>query len=87
MMVTVMNRLIRRLSAASEIAPAKAADQIDEIVHNIVEKLRRGESASVPGLGKFIPGPTPAFRPENELEIRHEKTKKPIVRRTPRSGR
>jgi nucleoid DNA-binding protein len=32
---------------------ADAADRLDRVVQEIVAKLRRGESAGLPGLGRF----------------------------------
>ena len=59
-----MDALIKRLAAASEVTPGKAADELDKIIHEIVRKLRDGESARLPGLGHFKPGRVPQFRPE-----------------------
>jgi hypothetical protein len=75
-----MNRLIRRLAEATELPPARAADEIDKLVHRIVTKLRRGESVRLPGLGSFIPGLDPGFLAEESHEAQ-----RPQVRRT--SGR
>jgi len=57
-----MERLIRRLAEASETTPARAADQLDQIVSKILRNLRDGKTARIPGLGDFAPGPTPEFR-------------------------
>ena len=48
--------LIRRLARATGVTPAAAADQLDSIVAQIVDRLRRGEAAKLPGLGAFPPG-------------------------------
>ena len=48
--------LIRRLARATGVTPAAAADQLDSIVAQIVDRLRRGEAANLPGLGAFPPG-------------------------------
>lgn len=48
--------LIRRLARATGVTPAAAADQLDQIVAQIVARLRRGQAASIPGLGAFPPG-------------------------------
>ncbi|MBI2688669.1 MAG: HU family DNA-binding protein [Acidobacteria bacterium] len=48
--------LIRRLARATGVTPAAAADQLDHIVAQIVSRLRRGQSAAIPGLGTFPPG-------------------------------
>lgn len=33
-----------------------AADELDRVVHDILARLRRGETAELPGLGKLVPG-------------------------------
>ncbi|MBL8239045.1 MAG: HU family DNA-binding protein [Bryobacterales bacterium] len=48
--------LVRRLARATGVTPAAAADQLDSIVAQIVGRLRRGQSAKIPGLGAFPPG-------------------------------
>lgn len=56
--------LARRLARAGGISKAKAADQLDSVVHRIVRSLRQGEAAALPGLGTFRPGAKPRFEPE-----------------------
>lgn len=56
--------LASRLARQSGIPKAAAADQLDQLVHEILQKLRKGRPASWPGLGTFLPGPKPAFRAE-----------------------
>lgn len=51
-----MDELIKQLAAASEITPAKAADEIDKLIYQILKKLRQGQTARIPGLGEFLPG-------------------------------
>lgn len=53
--------LIRRLARATGVTPAAAADQLDHLVANIVDRLRRGQSAKIPGLGAFPPGDRSQF--------------------------
>jgi len=48
--------LIRRLARATGVTPAAAADQLDQMVAQIVTRLRRGQAAKIPGLGAFPPG-------------------------------
>ena len=43
---------------------AAAADQLDQLVHDILTSLRRGEAAPLPGLGTFVPGPAFEFEPK-----------------------
>ena len=49
-------QLARQLAKESGITPAAAADQVDRIVTDILKRVRRGQSASLPGLGTFRPG-------------------------------
>ena len=47
--------LARRLARQSHITTAAAADQLDRVVHEILRRVRTGQSASLPGLGVFRP--------------------------------
>ena len=49
--------LARKLARETRTPDAAARDQIDELVHKIVQKLRRGQPVKFPGLGKLIPPP------------------------------
>jgi hypothetical protein len=60
-------QLARRLARESGITPAAAADQLDRILSGILKRVRRGQSASLPGLGTFWPGPKPEFYFEESL--------------------
>jgi nucleoid DNA-binding protein len=60
-------QIARRLARESRISPAAAADQIDLILNDILKRVRRGQSASLPGLGTFWPGPRPEFYFEEGL--------------------
>jgi nucleoid DNA-binding protein len=51
-----MNKLARKIAKRSSLSPAAAADEIDKVVHSVIRKLRRGESATVPGVGTLQPG-------------------------------
>lgn len=64
--------LIRRLARATGVTPAAAADQLDNLVAQIVDRLRRGESARIPGLGAFPPGDRSHFdfaKPEKQKKV------------------
>ena len=39
------------LARSSGITRAEAADQLDRVVFELLKKLRKGENASLPGLG------------------------------------
>ena len=54
---TLTNRLARKAG----VTKAEAADQIDRVVHQILTNLRKGQPASLPGLGHFEPGETWKF--------------------------
>jgi nucleoid DNA-binding protein len=49
-------QLARRLAKESHITTAAAADQLDRVLHDILKRVRNGQSASFPGLGTFLPG-------------------------------
>jgi nucleoid DNA-binding protein len=61
--------LAGRLAKQTRLSRAAAADELDRIVHDILQRLRQGKSAALPGLGRFKPGETPAF----EFEPQHRK--------------
>ena len=45
--------IAKRLARLPGESPGEAADRLDTIVRQIVAKLRRGEEAPLPGLGKL----------------------------------
>ena len=55
-------QLARRLAIESNITPAAAADQLDRIIHDILQRVRSGQSVSLPGLGTFHPGQKSSFQ-------------------------
>jgi nucleoid DNA-binding protein len=57
-------QLARQLAKESGITPAAAADQVDRIVTDILKRVRKGQTASLPGLGTFRPGHNEEFRLE-----------------------
>jgi hypothetical protein len=60
-------QLARRLARQSGISPAAAADQLDRVLNDILKRVRRGQSAPLPGLGTFWPGQKPEFYFEESL--------------------
>jgi nucleoid DNA-binding protein len=46
--------LARELAREARLPAAVAQEQIDELVHRIVRKLRRGRPVELPGLGKLV---------------------------------
>jgi nucleoid DNA-binding protein len=47
-------QLARRLAKDSQLTPAAAADQIDRVVNDLLKRVRKGQSVSLPGLGTFF---------------------------------
>ena len=54
-------QLIQLLAGEGKTEP-QAADQLNRAVVHILKQLRKGEAVALPGLGRFVPGPTPTFR-------------------------
>lgn len=55
------DQLAKRIAKESGISTAAAADQLDGILSGILRRVRQGQSASLPGLGTFLPGASPEF--------------------------
>ena len=53
--------LTKRIARTSKMSRAAAADQLDRLVHEILERVRKGEPASLPGLGTFTAGGEGSF--------------------------
>ena len=49
--------IARQLARRSGITQAEAADLVDGAVHEILDRLRNGKPATLPGLGRLTPGP------------------------------
>jgi nucleoid DNA-binding protein len=49
--------LAKRIARQSRISQARAADELDSVVHCILSNLRNGQEAPLPGLGTFTRGP------------------------------
>jgi nucleoid DNA-binding protein len=47
-------KLAQELAREARLPAAVARDRIDELVHQIVRKLRRGRPVELPGLGKLV---------------------------------
>jgi nucleoid DNA-binding protein len=61
------NELAERLASRTRTTPSVAADQLDQIVHRIIQSLKEGKPASLPGLGVFTAlNRKPGFRFEAE---------------------
>lgn len=46
--------LVRTLAQETRQSPAEASDEIDDLVHEILRKLRAGEPVELPGVGKLV---------------------------------
>ena len=46
----------KRLAKKSKMSQAAAADQLDRVVHEILQRVREGKPANLPGLGLFGSG-------------------------------
>jgi len=55
-------QVARRLARESHVSPAAAADQLDRIVSDLLTRVRRGQAASLPGLGTFQSGSEKEFQ-------------------------
>jgi nucleoid DNA-binding protein len=58
--------LAKRLARRSGLSQAQAADRLDRVVYQILENLRRGQEAPLPGLGTFQIGRDGRIRFEQE---------------------
>jgi nucleoid DNA-binding protein len=58
--------IAKRLARQAGMSRAEAADQLDRVVNQILAKLRKGQCAPLPGLGRFTPGPGGSLRFEKE---------------------
>jgi len=56
------NQIARRLAKESKISKVTAADQLDRIVSDLLMRVRKGEPASLPGLGTFQPNSEKDFQ-------------------------
>jgi len=60
--------IARRMARSAGLSEAEAADRLDLVVRQILENLRKGRTASLPGLGQFKKGADGkvAFEPVRE---------------------
>lgn len=47
--------IAKRMARSAGVSEAEAADRLDRVVRQILENLRRGRPAALPGLGEFKP--------------------------------
>ena len=60
------SEMAKRLARQVGVSKAEAADQLDHVVHQILTKLRKGQAAPFPGLGRFTVGPNGLLQFEKE---------------------
>jgi hypothetical protein len=82
--MTKKEQLAKRLARKSGISTAAAADQLDGILSGILRRVRQGYSASLPGLGTFVPGPEPQFYFEECLPSGARRVKARSTRKAPK---
>ena len=46
--------IARRMARGSGVSTSEAADRLDRLVHELLQDLRRGKEARLPGLGRFL---------------------------------
>jgi len=56
--------LVQEIVREHGVAPAKAADEVDQAVTKIIRALRNGRETRLPGIGTISPGKPWVFRPE-----------------------
>ena len=59
--------MARRLAKESHITTGAAADQVDRILNDLLKRVRKGQSASLPGLGTFRSGRDQDFQFDPDL--------------------
>ena len=52
-----MPDIAKSMARRAGVTHAEGADRLDRVVHQILSNLRRGKSATLPGLGRFTQGP------------------------------
>ena len=67
-------QLARLLARESHISTAAAADQLDCVLHDILKRVRSGQSASFPGLGTFCPDSKNGFQFDVTPPARRERS-------------
>ena len=55
-------QITRQLAKESRVSTVVAADQVDRIVSDLLMRVRKGEPASLPGLGTFQSGTQQDFQ-------------------------
>lgn len=53
--------IAERLARQAHLSPGDAADQLDRLVYEILQQVRKGHNATIPGLGTFRAGDVLGF--------------------------
>ena len=55
-MLKLMKReeIAKKLAQNTGLSDSAARNEVDELVHNILNKLRKGQQVKVPGVGKLL---------------------------------
>ena len=46
--------IAKKLAEKTGLSDSAARNEVDELVHNILNKLRKGQQVKVPGIGKLL---------------------------------
>jgi nucleoid DNA-binding protein len=46
--------IAKKLARKTGLSNSEARSEVDELVHNILHKLRKGQHVKVPGVGKLV---------------------------------
>jgi nucleoid DNA-binding protein len=60
-------QVARKLAKESRMTAGAAADQVDRILSDLQKRMRKGKSASLPGLGTFRSGRNRDFQFDPDL--------------------
>jgi nucleoid DNA-binding protein len=60
-MLKLMKReeLAKKLARKTGLSDSAARNEVDELVHNILHKLRKGQQVKLPGVGKLVANKRP----------------------------
>ena len=60
-MLRVMKRkeIAKKLAREAGLSHSAARNEVDELVHTILDKLRKGQQVKLPGVGKLLGGKKP----------------------------
>ncbi len=60
--------IARKMARRTGISQGEAADRVDGVVRQILSRLRKGQDANLPGLGRFRKGSDGALRFDRQAE-------------------